>query len=404
MSIGLYLLMGLPMKSAFLKFCEEHYYFKISFWFWHVIAGLAALAIIGGTLVLLWGILPALKPYVGKPRYPKPVKVSISEVVQGVAPVKAHKAIASASGKKSTQTDSSIKDADVNRVDPVQQSYAEAISNLKLLMPPNKYLWKSKGHWERGWSRNKWVVDRLGIDDRLKTVYRKVNITTIKSKTKLVECYVALLAEFPEKQRLKVLKSAIEYSKETLSETVVNISLLKEAVPNFPEGNADIIKTLASFGRKNPRDGRAFIGYVNKIIPRFTVERRRSVLDVLVKYYYGHFKVFDKQKEATDLFFAMLDEFEPADHSRALAEYYKLFLSNNKVRERRISEIENRYNNDLRNAERTYSERQSNQAGLRALGWKLVGGGIVFIAVLVMFLVLLSIQRELRMLRKNGNV
>jgi len=383
------------MKSTFLKFCEEKYYFKISFWFWHVLAGLAGLAIIGGMLIFLWGILPSFKPGVSKPRYPKPIKVSAVDINQIMAPDKA-------AGKQGTQTAATANTKEAKRRDPKQEVYRKSIDNMKTLLPPGRYTWKSRGHWERGYYKNKWVVDQLGIDDRLKAVYRKINITDFKAKKKLVDTYATLLVKFTEKQRLQVLKSAIEYSKESLTVTLVNIGLLQASVPNFPDGNADFIKTLARFGKKNPRDGRIFIRYVNKIIPKFTIEIRRSVLDVLVKYYYGHFKVFDKQKEATDLFLDLLPGLQSADQVKGLEGYYKLFLAKNKDRERRIVVIEQQYKNNLINAENTYSARRSYKAGQRALAWKLIGGGLVFIAVLAMFLVLLSIQRELKLLRERA--
>lgn len=243
-------------------------------------------------------------------------------------------------------------------------------------------------------------MDALGINDRLKSDFRKVNAKDYTTKKQLLDAYISLLSVFPEKQRLKVLKSAIEFSKTDIPTSVANIELLLASLPNFSTDNADFLQTLARFGRKNPRDGRAFIEYVNNHISKFSAEVRRPILTTLVSSYYKYFNLIEKQKEASDLFLEIANGFAPENQVKALSTYYKLYHDKNVDRKRQIANMEKQYKSKLSHAESILYEKKARKATYRALGWKVIGGSVVFIAFVALFLVLLSIERNIKQIRE----
>lgn len=384
------------MKLSFLESFEEKFYFKTSHYFWHLLTGLGGLALVIGVLVLLWGIIPSFKPGVKKPKYPDTVKVTAEEIQTIIHPAP------KTTDEAATTTDKEKPAEEAKTIDPAEKAYLAAIDSMKRLLPPEKYRWESRGHWERGWYRNRWVVDSYGIEDRLKTVYNNTNADNFTTQKQLLDAYIALIALFPEENRYSVLRAALDYSKGDVSTTVSNTELLKASVKNYSTDNADFIEALATFGRKNPRDGQAFIEYSNSIMPKFDQEIKSTMLSTLISSYYKHFNLIERQQEATDLFLGMLDQFKPEDQSKALAEYYRLYVGKNYERSQKVAELERQYEYDQEHAESVLAQKKAKNAGYRILGLKTIGSSIVFIAFVALFLVLLSIQRNVKMLRDEA--
>ena len=389
------------MKLSFLENFEEKFYFKTSHYFWHLLTGLGGLALVVGILILLWGLTPSFKPGVKKPKYPEPVEVTAEEIKLKIQPpVKPKEVIPTV---KDTVAAIEQQPEVVEKIDPAEQAYLTAIDSMQQLLPQEKYRWESRGHWEQSWYRKKWIIDYYGISDRLKSIFKKVDAEKFASKKQLLDAYIALIALFPEDQRYSVLKSAIEYCKTDVTTSVSNVELLTASVPNFNTDKSDFLNKLATFGRKNPRDGRTFIEFVNNNITKFEPEIRTSMLTTLINSYYRHFNLIEKQREATDLFLGMLDSFEPADQSKALTEYYRLYVSKNYDREREVEQIESEYQSNLSHAQSVLSSKKSKKAEYRGLGLKAIGGSIIFIAFVALFLVVLSIQRNVKLLREGSS-
>jgi hypothetical protein len=322
---------------SFLEMFEERFHFKISHFFWHVLSGLGGLALLAGVLVLLWGILPASKPSVEKPVYPEPVKVSAEEIARLLTPPAKRAEIAE---KVPEEAPTAVtKPEEGKPPDEAEQAYLAAIETLKVLLPPEKYPWTSRGYWQETFWERRWVVTAIGIQDLLNSTFQKVNARDFSSKKQLVDAYVSLVGAFPLEQRLTALKAAIDFSRDDVPTSVQNVALLRASVPHFSTDNTDFLEVLATFGRRNPRDGRAFIEYTNSIMPNFPAETRRAVLNAIVNAYYNYFNDIARQKEATDLFIGINKSFEPENQVRALTEYYRLFLEKNAERQRRVAEI-----------------------------------------------------------------
>ena len=209
------------MKSKYFNKVEEKYVFNISLIFWHIIIAIGALAIIAGALLLIWGVIPPFKQRVHRPEYPPVAAVSVDEVNMIINPP-----------KPSTQT-GEVKKANtpIKKITkepaPGETEYMASLDSLKKLIPPDKFSWKSKGHWEYPYGRNyweyykksryrRWVVTRFGINDRLKAAYKRVQAEGFTEKKQLLDAYISTVSLFPAENRSKVLNALCTYSKETV--------------------------------------------------------------------------------------------------------------------------------------------------------------------------------------------
>lgn len=389
------------MKSKYFNKVEEKYVFNISLIFWHIIIAIGALAIIAGALLLIWGVIPPFKQRVHRPEYPPVAAVSVDEVNMIINPP-----------KPSTQT-GEVKKANtpIKKITkepaPGETEYMASLDSLKKLIPPDKFSWKSKGHWEYPYGRNyweyykksryrRWVVTRFGINDRLKAAYKRVQAEGFTEKKQLLDAYISTVSLFPAENRSKVLNALCTYSKETVPQSIANVKLLTQAIPNFTTGDVSYLDKLATFGKKNPRDGYAFIEYTNKTIGKFDSTARNGILDLLIESYYKNFKVIGKQIEATDLFLPMIAHFDSTQQTTALKQYYKIYLAKNIERERRIEQINYQYQSKIQEAESKYQYKKRQKFELRKRGFYGAGAGIVLIALIALILVSLSVQRNVK--------
>jgi hypothetical protein len=390
------------MKLSFLETFEEKFYFKTSHLFWHLLTGLGGLALVAGILILLWSITPSFKPGVKKPKYPEAVKVAAEEIKLKIQPPLKSKEVSIVPDTVAQPIVTEVAPPAVTAADPAEKAYNAALDSMKILLPPEKFRWDTKGHWQQDWYERKWVVDVYGINDRLRGVFSELNAGDFTSKKQLLNAYKALMALFPESLRFSVLKAAIEFSKTDVPTSVVNVNLLKASVANFTIYNSDYLEKFATFGKKNPRDGGAFIEYVNTIMPKFKPEIRLFILNTLINSYYNYFNLIEKQQEATNLFLEMLATFDAKDQVNALNEYYRAYLEKNYYREREIEQINREYESNLNHAESVVVHKKEVKAKYRGIGFKAVGASVVFIAFLALFLVVLSIQRNLKLMREEA--
>jgi hypothetical protein len=386
-------------RPPFLEKFEERFYFKTSHFFWHILTGLGALALMGGALVLVWGLIPASRPSVEKPVYPEPVKVSAEELMSQLMPAAKRAEVAQ---KLPEEAPTALtKPEEGKPPDEVERAYLAAIESLKVLLPPEKYPWASRGYWEQTFYERRWVITAIGVQDLLNSAFQKVNAGDFSSKKQLVDAYASLVGGFPLEQRLTALKVAIDFSKDDASTSVQNVALLRASIPHFSTDNADFLEVLATFGRRNPRDGRAFIEYTISIMPNFPAETRRPILNAFASAYYTYFNDIARQKEATDLFLGINKSFDPENQVKALMEYYRLFLEKNAERQSRVAEIDASHQRAEQQAEAMLAQAKDQKTTYRTLGLEVAAGSVVFISLVAMFLVLLSIQRNVRIIRET---
>lgn len=394
------------MLKKLITTIEEKFVFNISLYFWHIFIGLSALALIAGLIFLLIGIFPAGKSDVVKQKYPLIVNVTSSEITAIISPVEKNKQINIV--KKETQYNE-IE----NKLDTLGLArYEKSLDSLKTLIPPSKYLWTSRGHYyypygERYYNRyrntryasdyRRWIIDRVGSLNILKNAFRSVNSNKYLEKKKLLDSYLSILKLFPEKKRQKLLKTLTSYSNTSVSNSIYNMSLLKASISVFDTNHTEYIEKLALFGRKNPNDGQSFISFANNILGKFSYDIRMDVLGSLINSYYAYFNNrIQKQIELTNLFSKIKNNFEDKDKSKALATYYSLMIQKNKQREREIRRIDNRYAQELAEAEAEYQRSKIDKEESRLKGVYIIGASIGTIAFIALLLVLLSIQRYIK--------
>lgn len=393
------------MKSNFLETFEEKFYFKTSHLIWHVFIGIAGIGLIAGILIFLWGLSPSLKPGVEKPEYPEPVEISAAEIRQIIQPpppvtaptVQPLRASAGAAPEKPPVA----APARTQGISQAEIVYLKTVDSLKILLPPEKYAWQSRGHWERGWYENRWVIDEYGIKDRLDHAFQAIQAGDYDQKTRLVSQYLRLIGRFGLEKRLPSFRAALEVTLENPGTTRTTLDLLMNAADSFKVETSDYVKELATFSVRNPRDGHPFLRYVSQIIPKFEAEFRPAILSLMIRFYDRRFEVIDRQKEATELFLPMLSQFKGKEQVQALDEYYQLFLDRNESRAWEIRKLEENYAQSVLEAENVLATKKQAKAEFRSLAWKIIAGSLLVIALVALFLVLFSIQRNIRMLREN---
>ena len=386
------------MQNDILEQVEERFYFRTSHVFWHLLAALGGLALLGGVLVFLWGLTPSLKPGVSEPQWPEPIAVAADEIKQELQPAstpppselanRVSPAARAANGARSQPADS------------LTLAYQVSLDSLKALLPANKFPWQSRGHWERNWYRNRWVVDVVGIQEQLDAAFERTGAHSPVAKKQVINGLTTLLAAFPLDSRYAVFRGCIDCCKNDVATAAHNLSLLHAALPLFSDNQVRMTDVLATFIKKNPRDGQRFVSYSSGLLPGFASEARESVTQVLVESYYSFFNDISKQQEATNLFVPMIGDFEPVDQANALAKYYEMFVSRNATRQQQIARMQESYQAELNQAKIVVAEKKASKTGWRSLGWKLIAGSLAAVAFLALFLVLLSIQRNLKMLRE----
>ena len=389
------------MKWHLFEKLEEKIVYKTSHVFFLSLTGIVLLAMVVSLFLLLWGLTPSLKPSVEKAEYPPPVTVSLAEITRQLPVEKAKAAnkttpvslapVEKAASKKSEPVNKTIPDS-------TKLIYEQKIARMKELLPPKKYLWPNKGHYTY-WKR--WVVDAYGIQSRLDNRFDAVDASSYTDKVRLLDSYINILQKFTEKQRYGILRELLNFTKGTVEQTLHNMALLVEATTHFSNEKSVYLTKLARFGRKNPRDGQAFIAYVNRIITRFNAGQREAVLDNMIATYYNLYNDIKRQKEATERFLPFIPKIEPQYQANALSVFYKTFEEKNRNWRAEISRIDNQYDRDMRAAEMMLMEKKAAKAEYRKKALVGLGGGIVFIAIVALILSLLSIQRNIAELRKQ---
>ena len=387
-------------KDALFEKFEENFYFKISRVFWHGLLVLGSLALVVGAAILIWGITPSFMGSVEKPNYPPPIKVSAGEL----------KALMFPGQSTVPSVPSAAQPAPVSQPPSPQQksadkqglAYESALNSLRALLPPEKFAWQSRGHWVQSWFQRQWVVDVVGIEDQLQSLYSAISATDYAPRTKVLDAFVGLIKLYPVEQRGAAFSAASKVCREGVDWSVRNISLLKETVPIISSNDAVGLATIANFISSNPNDGPIFIAYADTAVTKFDSTVQKDILATMIVGFYRYFpNNIDRQIEATNLFVGMAKDFEPKYQVKALNEYYGLFVQKNRQREYLISQMDRQYQADIEQAKMDLVKRKVEKAGFAGLGWRIVGGSVVFIALVAMFLVLLSIQRNIKMMREG---
>lgn len=404
------------MPKNLLQKVEEKYVFKISHYFWHIFVAIGSLALIGGVLILLWGVIPPGKDNVTKAEYPPVVQVEPDEVIAVLKTLEEKPKQTTTTPRTVTQTKPVT--TPVTSTDPDERIYNQSLDSLKKLIPPNKYSWASSGNWyypygeqyyryyrDRGYNvenYRQWIVTSTGIEEKLKEAFTESQAYSFKQKKIILDSYIDIVRRFSEEKRSSLIKTLTGYRANSVTETSENLKAVSESISNFDTAKTEFITLIINFGSRNPREGRAFISYTNKVLSNFHPDYRLDVLKSMIGSFYNYFNNrVDQQIEITDIFLKNLGKYQESKHNKALEIYYELMVNKNYERERRIGEIESDYSYALAQTDVEYEIAKVEKAELRLNGVYLTGGAISLIAVLALILVLLSIQRYVKRIEEK---
>lgn len=417
------------MKTNYFTKVENKYVFNVSLIFWHLFIALSTIAVVLSIVVFLWSIIPPIErkvvkqPYPEKKQYPEPVKVLLSELkfedakqVEVLPPP-----------PKQVKQDVAKEEPKVYEDTRGKTEYDASLNTLKNLIPPAKYknYWTGSGSWsypygERYWTvynqekYRQWNISKAGIEDKLKSTYRKSNAGNFPEKKQLLDAYITVLKLLPEEKRIEALEFLINYTSSDINQNVnVNQAISRVVVKLKGEKNIEYINYLAVFCNNNPTDGAQFVEYISSIIDKFDIQQRSKIIEDLTSSYYNFFSQnFAKQKEATNLIIPMLNQLKGEDHSKTLLKYYRIYLQKNYERDNSIAQIDIEHQEEIKKIDIQYEneksisnqkhyENENTKTEYRYKSLIVIGGGIILFVLIASILVFLSIQRSVRRIEEK---
>lgn len=405
------------MKYNYFTKVENGYVFNFSLIFWHALILITLLGIAGAIGGLLYSYIPPIKKevikeeYPVKPEYPPSVKVALYEL-------KLEEEIAVQDDQTNQPTSPSVTIS--NEDDKDQLAFEEAIQKLRELIPPSKYSWSGTGSWyfpygERMWlvyndeKYRQWIVQEPGIEDKLNRAYDQLSANTYADRKNLIYGYISAISPAIESRRADILLYMLSGLQDNIVKNVTFCNSIGEVIKNIsPRAELIYINYLTNFSKRNPKDGVPLIEYVAKSIQRFSPSQQSMAVQKMINGYYNQFNQnLPFLIESTNLFTEMIPQIDTSFQSKALSQYYILYIEKNADREGEIARIENDYKQVITKIDSDYDNAQA-QAEIDYAGKKLkralikttslsgIGAGILTIVLVATILVFLSIQRSVR--------
>ena len=419
------------MLSTYFTKVEDKFVFNVALLFWHMLVLLAALAIVVGIAMFIWGSIPASKPtvveqaYPEQPVYPEPVRVSLEELkVDDI------------------QQSAALLSGDPSSSDPVQaaprpkseaaqedftglKEYEAELDRMKALIPPATYSWEGQGYWyypmgERYWTFyqqerfRQWVVTAPGFEDVLKQAFARIKARKYSDKQRVLSGLNAVAQELPESERMRVVKDLLVRLSDDLDLNVRTHEALAKGVRQIGSvANYGYVRSLAEFGVYNPSDLVEFASYLGTTLLKFREDDRPAILNRVIDSYY---RIFDRNlgqlKEATDMFLQLLKSIDPNLHVHAITKYHSLYLNKNQRRNQEIARINQDYQRNRAaideanrqahlNAETSRMRQQHEKAEASQKSVYAVGAGILVVIVVATVLVFFSIQRLVKRIEQR---
>jgi len=399
----------------------------VSLIFWHLFIALSTVAVMLSLVVFLWSVIPPIErkvekqPYPAKKQYPEPVKVLLSELKFEEAKQVEVLPIPQESPKPETIRPEPKVYEDTRGI----AEYEASINTLKKLIPPEKYPWTGKSHWDYPQGPKMWefyqkeiyrrrVVDEAGLEDKLNLSYKRSNISKYPEKKQLLDAYIGVVKLVSEEKRLDALYSLIDHVSTNFNQNInVFQAIASVAIKMKEEKNIGYINTLGEFSNNYPNENVPFIDYVSNVIDKFNIQERSKIIENMITSYHYFFKQdIAKLKEATDLVVPMMSQIKGENHSKALIQYYRLFQQKNLDRDNSIAQIDYEYKEEVGKIDYQYDleqvnwtqkhyEKISKKADYRYKSLLVIGGGILLFVLIASILVFLSIQRSVRRIEEK---
>ena len=237
----------------------------------------------------------------------------------------------------------------------------------------------------------------------MKYACQRSNANKYPDRKIILDGLINVIKLLPEEKRLEALIDLINNVVNNISQNInIYQSLAKIVGKMSQEKNIAYINQLASFGKRNVRDGYIFIDYVSTIIDKFDASKRVGIIDQLIFGYYNYFNEnLSMLKEATDLFIPLIAQIKAESQVNAIIQYYGVFRSKNYERDNAIAQIENQYNLDQLAAQAEYYSDKLSKSEYQTKSLAGIGGGILLIVLIAVVLVFFSIQRSVRKIEEK---
>ncbi len=377
------------MFPKFLTKVEEKYVFSVSSFLWHLFVFIVSLGILAGAFFLISGIIPSSKTTAVKAAYPAPQNVSEGELLsilerkQKNVPVKGTKPVVKETKKVEKPVSADMQDGD----------YQKAYARIKSLLPPPRYRWESDGY--RSYDGT-WTSFHDGMIDQFNSLFERVNASSPKDKAAIFNGLSSILSVYAEDSRHSALYCSSVISGD-VSSSVNRLNLLAKVAKFFGGKETAAIERMRYFLMNNPVDGADFTEFSLNVLAKFDSKERLPAQDVLIRGYSRKFNDnLSQLKDVTNKYLEILPKVPVENQSEGLGKYFTLFSDKNIERARNIRNIDDKFITDSLKAESDYLVSKEKKYENRVKGSYAIGGGLMIIALIAVFLVLLSIQRYIK--------
>lgn len=384
---------------------EDKYVFTVSTFFWRILVAVAALGVVAGAALFLWGLIPAFKSSPDKETYPPVASVSFDEIRSRLSAQQQSRPAVTPQQLQGSMERGEDKSEQILRS---MLEYRTTLDTLRALMPESRYAWQSQGRWSYPYGERyynyyrderyrQWIVTAHGIPDRMGEACNKAGITSGTERRQFVLACAKFVRGYPLDKRGQPLDAALKVAQSGITKSVSNLALLGSLRDRLLKDQTDLLLACADFLGRNPSDGAPLLQYTSTAVDSFDVTVRNDGLITMMADYSQRFNnQLDRQKEFTNLFLPMAKNFEPKLQVSALEQYYDLAIAKNAARERAIRRIDAQHESALAQAEHEYQAASTKKGERRVLGVYGMGAGLGTIAFVALLLVLLSIQRYVR--------
>lgn len=426
------------MKQSKLSKLENNYYYGISRYFWHIVIGISILAIIIGVFVSIWSKIPPSKQKVVKsekpikPSYPAEKGVSLESLINALPTIKktpikqeVNTTVIYEDNREPVVESAPTKTVDSFALNAFERELGET-KNL-ISITNNKAFWNGTGVWRFETERDRKMFKKTGnykyakkwfpIKDGFKSkfLYYTQNIEDYNQKTKILASLNTCINGLYNGNRKLLLNKVVSSAPIKYNNTANKFIQINNGISNILSkiDSTKQLKNYAVFYRfvaNNPNDGLPLISYISSIIDNVYLKQRDAFANNIIMEYSSRYNNnLHLLKNAVNQFVPYLKQISPELQAKSLPIFFKLYRKNNAQRTNEIKQIDREYRNVITNwennfqeqlqaAELSYQTKKTAKKELFKKSYQGIGVGFVVVLVLSLFLLILSMVRNVNRL------
>lgn len=363
-------------KSNFLFTMEERFHFPFSRAVWHIVVAFACLAIAGGILYALYGIIPSTKEDVVKDAYPDATFAAEEDVRKCVNPVKM---------SEGTEV-----------VTKTINSYELNFDTLKVALPPGKFQWVDReGSRYINWDTYEIVTTepKKGLENKLRNALEGFS-SSVPEQQAVVNNLAWVLLNQRVDYRENLLEVLMDWAVECKDSSMFDdwkryVKVIKEK-NNNPEW---LLYRIARVRARNCIGGNTIVDEALKMTTLGDTVNKAELFDACV---YGRDIFSDDSLWIASNAKFLSQKSLHKDVIKSLYCYYDITMKLNEERKEKIAKIEQEYLEKSVVAEGKYLIKKEKKSAARKMGFMVAIGASVVAAFFSLLLVLISMQRSLK--------